>query len=263
MRVLAPNLQILGHPIVLKSRGRCVYSDEFKHMLIYFYKAALTDIRYMHIKRNIAGRKFLQVFFQLDVVPNWTLYGGTFVTSPIDGGLPISNQRAIEILTQRFAHGKNIPNWMQFGYGFLRQVIFARSHSDFQNSNFCSDGINPETPIFPPTAYVTQSTMKTCSDPILSRAIYNSKRTSIDKRKFQKCNNQYVNGALYKDIPSTCTKIVPDNKSNSRIVINVLLEDKSWSKIVITKYNDQRVKKLNDLITPFHKAYEDVRTGKG
>jgi hypothetical protein len=103
---------------------------------------------------------------------------------------------------------------------------------------------------------------QSCIDPKESRKLYNSKRASTDKRKFHKSNNQYVNGALYDHIPSSCAKIIPDNDSNSRLVIKVHHIDGTWSNIVITKYSNERVKKLNHLTLRLHEAFESVSSGK-
>ena len=262
MTVQAPCLQIKGHQIELDTRANRRYSDEFRHVITYYYKAAHSDTRYDNIRKTVAGKKFLSALFRLDVVPNWTIFGGTFVMCSNEGVFPISNTRAVELLTLQFQHRQTILNWIGIGYGFLRKVIFVNSHSDFRSSPSGTKELNPDTPIFPPTSYVISGYKQSCTDPIRSRNIYNSKRVSIDKRKFQRCNNHYVNGALYDHIPSTCAKIVPDSLSNSRIVLKVLHDDKSWSQIVITKYHKERVDKLNHLAVPFHDAFEAVSTGK-
>ena len=262
MKVQAPYLQIKGHQIDFDTRANRLYSDEFKHVITYYYKAAHSDTRYDNVRKTVAGKKFLNCLFRLDVVPNWTIFGGTFVISSNEVAFPICNTRAIELLTLQFLHQKHILNWIGTGYGYLRKVIFVNSQSDFRSSPSSTNQLNPDTPIFPPTSYVSCGYKQSCTDPIRSRNIYNSKRVSIDKRKFQSRNNHYVNGALYDNIPSTCAKIYPDSFSNSRIVLKVLHDDKSWSQIVITKYNNERVKNLNHLAIPFHDAFESVSTGK-
>ena len=262
MTVQSPYLQIKGHQIELDTQANRRYSDEFRHVITYFYKAAHSDPRYDNIQKTVAGKKFLRALFRLDVVPNWTIFGGTFVKCSDEGVFPLSNTRAIDLLTQQFQHQQTIMNWIGIGYGFLRKVIFVNSHSDFRSSPSGTKELNPDTPIFPPTSYVIGSSTQSCTDPIRSRKLYNSKRVSIDKRKFQSTNNHYVNGALYGHIPSTCAKIVPDSFSNSRIVLKVLHDDKSWSYIVITKYHEERVQKLNHLAVPFHDAFKAMSTGK-
>ena len=59
MTVQAPYLQIKGHQIDLDTRANRLYSDEFKHVITYYYKAAHSDTR----RKTIAGKKFLNWLF--------------------------------------------------------------------------------------------------------------------------------------------------------------------------------------------------------
>lgn len=155
MTVQAPYLQIKGHQIDLNTHTNRLYSDEFKHVITYYYKAAHSDARYNNIRKTVAGKRFLKAVFELDVVPNWTIFGGTFVIVSNQEAFPISNSRAIELLTQQFLHQKHISNWIGIGYGFLRKVIYVQSHSDFRSNLIGSNEMNPKTPICPPTLYVS------------------------------------------------------------------------------------------------------------
>ena len=263
MSIPAPYLQITGHPVDLNQDAFQVYSDEFKHVVVHYYVSARNDPRYMDVRFTMAGKVFIKALFSRDIVPQWTLFGGTFVVITEDGLVPISNHRAIELLCERFIYQKHISNWELSGYGYLRRVLFCDSCSD---SVITSEGkavINEETPLFPPTVYITEASQHHyVEDPVLSRKIYNKKRSTIDKRKFSGNNNRYVNGGLYHHIPDTCGRIIPDNIHNSRIVVKVKLDNNKWSRIVITKYHSSRLHRINGLSHPFHDAFESTNSGK-
>ena len=263
MVLSSPYHQIKGHPVDLNTETNQVYSDEFKHVVIYYYVSARSDERYKDVCITISGKKFMQALFSRDIVSNWTLFGGTFIIQSGTGTISISNKRAVEILCKRFCYQTRLPGWELMGYGYLRNVVFAESCSDSLVTS--SEGLvsfNEETPLFPPTIYVKGNRRNSIIDPSSSRKLYNIKRQSSDKRKFAKHNNQYVDGALYHHIPNTCEQIVPDMQFNSRIVVKVKVDNESWSRIVLTKYHPKRLRKLNHVIGPFHEAFESTSTGK-
>jgi hypothetical protein len=106
---VSPYLQIKGHPIELNNDVKRLYSDEFKHVITYYYKSAHIDSRYSNVRKTVAGKKFLHSLFRLDVVPNWTIFGGTFVIcSSKEGTFPLGNAQAVELLTKQFLHQKHI-----------------------------------------------------------------------------------------------------------------------------------------------------------
>lgn len=255
--------QIKGHPVDLSRTSHHIYSDEFKHTVIYYYVSSRIDKKYSDIRLTVAGRTYLKALFSRDVVPNWTLFGGTFIVTSSAGTISISNKRAVELLCERFCYQTNLPRWESMGYGYLRNVVFAQSCSD--SSVMSSEGVvsfNKETPLFPPTLYVQRNRRQSIIDPATSREIYNFKRQTTDRRKFTKNNNQYVDGALYQYIPDTCGKIVPDVQFNSRIVVKVKNASESISRIVITKYHPSRLGKLNGVVSQFHEAFEATSSGK-
>ena len=59
MIVSAPYFQIKGHPIDLCPENCQVYSDEFKHVLVYYYVSACTDERYNNVRITVAGKGFI------------------------------------------------------------------------------------------------------------------------------------------------------------------------------------------------------------
>ena len=263
MSIPAPYLQFTGHPVDLNKNAYQVYTDEFKHVIVHYYVSARNDPRYMDVRHTVAGKVFLKALFSRDIVPQWTLFGGTFVFITEDGLIPLSNHRAIELLCERFNYQKHISNWELGGYGYLRRVVFCDSSSDSITTLHGKTVINEETPLFPPTLYISDASKHHyVEDPVSSRKIYNKKRLTCDKRKFSKNNNQYVNGGLYHHIPDTCGKIIPDQMHNSRIVLKVNLDNDKWSKIVITKFHPHRLQRINSLNQPFHDAFESTNSGK-
>ena len=263
MNISVPYMQIKGHSVDLNPNIHQVYSDEFKHVIIHYYVLARTDSRYRDIRVTVAGKVFLKALFSRDIVLHWTLFGGTFIFSSKDGIIPISNQRAIELLVDRFLHQRILPNWELGGYGYLRRVIFAKLCCDSKVSSDGKEIVNEETPLFPPTLYVeSDNRHHSPKDPESSRKYYNRKRCTVDKRKFSRRNNQYVNGALYDKIPSTCGQIIPDLKQNSRIILKVKSDLNQWSQIVITKFHPSRLKKINTLTSRFHEAFQVANSGE-
>ena len=263
MNVSLPYMEIKGHPVDLNPNIYHVYSDEFKHGVMHYYASARSDPRYIDVPITVAGKFFMKALFARDVVPNWTLFGGTFVFNSEDGTIPISNQRAIELLVDRFSYQRHVTHWQQAGYGHLRRVGFAKSFCDF---SICPDGsevLNAKTPLFPPTVFVGSNNQRHYPiDSESSRKYYNQKRVSVDKRKFTKRNNQYVNGALYHRIPSTCAQVVPDNTENSRIVLKITTDRNHSSRIIITKYNAARLSRINRLMSRFHEGFKSINIGK-
>ena len=84
----------------------------------------------------------------------------------------------------------------------------------------------------------------------------------MDRRKFSKRNNQYVNGALYDHIPSSCGQIVPDNMQNSRIILKVRSDLNTSSQIIITKFHQSRLGQINRFTSRFHDAFQSISLGK-
>ena len=263
MNVSIPYMLINGHPVDLNPNINHVYSDEFKHVVIHYYISARTDPRYIDVPITVAGKIFMKALFSRDIVPNWTLFGGTFVFYSDGGTIPISNKRAIELLVERFSYQRHVINWQRAGYGYLRRIIFAKGSSDSLVMSDGSEVLNEETPLFPPTLYVdSNNRCHKPNDSDSSRNIYNQKRVTCDRRKFSKRNNQYVNGALYDHIPSSCGQIVPDNRSNSRIVLKVNFDRNNSSRIVITKYHHERLTRINRLMPRFHDGFHSISIGK-
>ena len=80
------------HPVDLCRTSHHIYSDEFKHTVIYYYVSSRIDKKYSDIRLTVAGRTYLKALFSRDVVPNWTLFGGTFIVTSSAGTISISNK---------------------------------------------------------------------------------------------------------------------------------------------------------------------------
>ena len=54
MVLSSPYHQIKGHPVDLNTETYQVYSDEFKHVVIYYYVSARSDERYKDVRITIS-----------------------------------------------------------------------------------------------------------------------------------------------------------------------------------------------------------------